>query len=233
MLSAWVYQAKDSSARKRVAKQTTYGGTVARYHFKYVLMNPSVYPDVREALTREVEHRSITTGKKISFAKLKADKVYDRVPIDACDENWVHIAEHRDAWREFVVKATKFHYNYRDPDEQVKYKIRPATPEKPSAEQQRANDWDEWLLTEQPLDEEATHKLDRNHEAEKKEKAQREHDREQKRITKKRKQDAIRSTHVRAPPPFHTHRTDMTHAPSGLSILDRFTFNSNHVRGVT
>ena len=35
MLSAWVYQAKDSSARKRVAKQTTYGGTVARYHFKY------------------------------------------------------------------------------------------------------------------------------------------------------------------------------------------------------
>ena len=30
MLSAWVYQAKDSSARKRVAKQTTYGGTVAR-----------------------------------------------------------------------------------------------------------------------------------------------------------------------------------------------------------
>jgi hypothetical protein len=49
MLSAWVYQAKDSSARKRVAKQTTYGGTVARYHFKYVLMNPSVHPDVREA----------------------------------------------------------------------------------------------------------------------------------------------------------------------------------------
>jgi hypothetical protein len=31
---------------------------------------------------------------------------------------------------------------------------------------------------------------------------------------------------VRAPPPFHTHRTDMTHAPSGLSILDRFYFNS-------
>ena len=67
MLSAWVYQAKDSSARKRVAKQTTYGGTVARYHFKYVLMNPSVHPDVREALTREVEHRSIKTGKKISL----------------------------------------------------------------------------------------------------------------------------------------------------------------------
>ena len=62
MLAAWVYQAKDSSARKRVAKQTTYGGTVARYHFKYVLMNPSVHPDVREALTREVEHRSIKTG---------------------------------------------------------------------------------------------------------------------------------------------------------------------------
>ena len=30
MLTAWVYQAKGSSARKRVAKQTTYGGTVAR-----------------------------------------------------------------------------------------------------------------------------------------------------------------------------------------------------------
>jgi hypothetical protein len=114
-------------------------------------MNPSVHPDVREALTREVEHRSIKTGKKISLATLKAKKFYDRAPTDACDENWVHIAEHRDAWREFVVKPAKFHYNYRDPDEQVEYKIRPATPEKPSAERQRANDWDEWLLTKQPL----------------------------------------------------------------------------------
>ena len=94
-----------------------------------------------------------------------------------------------------MVKAAKFHYNYRDPDEQVEYKIRPATPEKPSAEQQRANDWDEWLLTEQPPDEEATRKLARKDEAEKKEKAQREYDREQNRITKKRKQDAhARST---------------------------------------
>jgi hypothetical protein len=101
----------------------------------------------------------------------------------------------------------------RDPDEQVEYKIRPATPEKPSAEQQRANNWDEWLLTEQPLDEEATRKLARKYEPEKKEKAQREHDREQNRITKKQK-GRIRPIHVRAPPPFHTHRTDMTHAPS-------------------
>ena len=38
------------------------------------------------------------------------------------------------AWREFVVKAAKFHYNYRDPDEQVEDKTRPATPEKLSAE---------------------------------------------------------------------------------------------------
>ena len=178
MLTSWVYQAKGSSAWKLDAKKTTYGGTVARYHFKYVLMNPSVQPDVREALTKEVEHRSIKTGKKISLATLKANKYYDRksATIDACDENWVHIAEHRDFWRECVVKAAKFHYNYRDPDEQVEYKIRPATPEKPSAEQQRANDWDEWLLTEQPLDEEATRKLARNDEAGKKEeKGQREH----------------------------------------------------------
>jgi hypothetical protein len=49
MLSAWVYQAKGSSTRKRVAKQTTYGGTVnARYHFKYILMNPSVHSDVKQ-----------------------------------------------------------------------------------------------------------------------------------------------------------------------------------------
>ena len=100
MLSAWVYQAKDSSARKRVAKQTTYGGTVARYHFKYVLMNLSVHPDVREALTKEVERRSIKTGKKISLDSLKADELYDRETIDACDKNWVHIAEHWDIWRE-------------------------------------------------------------------------------------------------------------------------------------
>jgi hypothetical protein len=51
-----------------------------------------------------------------------------------------------------VGKPAKFHYNYRDPDEQVEYNTtRPATPEKISAEQQRANDWDQWLLTEQTL----------------------------------------------------------------------------------
>ena len=94
-----------------------------------------------------------------------------------------------------MVKAAKFHHNYRDPEEQVEYKTRPATPEKPSAEQQRANDCDQWLLTKQPPDEEATRMLARNDEAEKKEKAQREYDREQNRITKKRKQDAhARST---------------------------------------
>jgi hypothetical protein len=113
MLSAWVCQAKGSSARKFVAKKTTYGGTVARYHFKYVLMNPSVHPDVREALAKEVEHRSTKSGKKISLATLKADKFYDRETSDACDENLVHI------WREFVVKAAKFPFHYRDPDEQV------------------------------------------------------------------------------------------------------------------
>jgi hypothetical protein len=62
---------KGSSARKRVTKQTTYGGTVARYHFKYVLLNPSVHPDVREALAKEVELRSIKIGKKIAFAHKK------------------------------------------------------------------------------------------------------------------------------------------------------------------
>ena len=121
-------------------------------------MNPSVHLDVREALTREVEHRSIKTGKKISLATLKANKSYNRETFDACDKNWVHIAEHRDFWRECVVKAAKFHYNYRDPGEQVEYNTRPATPEKISVEQQRANDWDQWLLTEQPLTDEATRK---------------------------------------------------------------------------
>jgi hypothetical protein len=102
-------------------------------------MNPSVHPDVREALTREVEHRSIKTGKKISLADLKADKFYNRASsIDACETNWVHIAEHRDFWREGVVKAAKFHHNYRDLDEQVEYNT--ATPQKISAEQQRANE---------------------------------------------------------------------------------------------
>jgi hypothetical protein len=110
MLSAWVYQAKGSSATKFDSKKTTYGGTVARYHFKYVLMYPSVHPE-------EVERRSIKTGKKITALQLKADKFYDRASIDACDKNWVHIAEHRSFQRECVVKTAKFHYNYRDPDE--------------------------------------------------------------------------------------------------------------------
>jgi hypothetical protein len=88
---------------QRQAKQTTYGGTAARYYFKYVLVNPSVHPDVREALTKEVRHRSNKTGQKISFATLKADKFYDCATIDACDKNLVHIAEHR----ECVVKPEK------------------------------------------------------------------------------------------------------------------------------
>jgi hypothetical protein len=41
-------------------------------------MNPSVHPGVRETLTKEVEHRSIKTGKKIPALQLKADKFYDR-----------------------------------------------------------------------------------------------------------------------------------------------------------
>ena len=49
-------------------------------------MDPSAHSDVREIKIR----------KKISFATLKADKFYDRATIDACDKNWVHIAEHRD-----------------------------------------------------------------------------------------------------------------------------------------
>jgi hypothetical protein len=65
MLSAWVYQAQDSSTRKFVAKKTTYSGTVAMYHFKYVLMNPSVHPDVREALTKEVERRNMNTERGV------------------------------------------------------------------------------------------------------------------------------------------------------------------------
>ena len=111
MLTAWVYRAKGSSARKRVAKQTTYGGTAARYH---VLMNPSVHPDVREALTKEVRHRSNKTGQKISFATLKADKFYDRATIDACDKNWVHIAEHREcAQAHSACACAKLQNNYR------------------------------------------------------------------------------------------------------------------------
>ena len=71
------------------------------------------------------------------------------------------------------MKPAKFHYNYRDPDERSV--ARPATPEKIPAEQQRANACDQWLLTKQPLDEEATLMLVRKEEAEKKEKAQHSH----------------------------------------------------------
>ena len=47
-------------------------------------------------------------------------------------------ASKTDFWREGVVKAAKFHHNYRDLDEQVEYNT--ATPQKISAEQQRANE---------------------------------------------------------------------------------------------
>jgi hypothetical protein len=41
-------------------------------------MNPSVDPDVRDALIKEAERRSTKTGKKITALQLKADKFYDR-----------------------------------------------------------------------------------------------------------------------------------------------------------
>jgi hypothetical protein len=41
-------------------------------------MNLSVHQDVREALPLPLSRRSIKTGKKISFATLKADKFYER-----------------------------------------------------------------------------------------------------------------------------------------------------------
>jgi hypothetical protein len=70
---------------------------------------PERPPGRERSATKKVEHRSIKTGKKVSLAMLKADNFYDRETSDACDKNWVHIAEHRDFWREFVVKAAKFH----------------------------------------------------------------------------------------------------------------------------
>jgi hypothetical protein len=109
-----------------------------------------------------------------------------------------------------VVKAAKFRYDYRDPDEQVEYKTRPATPEKPSAERQRANDWDEWLPPRNQIDEE----LARKDEAEKKEKARREHDREQKRITKKQQQIAhAQSTCAFQHLPYVSRAAPSTHTP--------------------
>jgi hypothetical protein len=68
MLTAWVYRAKGSSARKLVAKKTTYGGTVARYHFKYVMMNPNVHPDVSEAHTRSGASRLVFTLQLVDFS---------------------------------------------------------------------------------------------------------------------------------------------------------------------
>ena len=113
MLSAWVYRSKNDNSK--VGTRRTYGATIAQYHFEYLLKNPTINTDVREALTKEVEHRSIESGKDINPAVTKMQTFYTH-SHDKPKENWVRIAENRDDWKKQVVQQTKFHYNYRYPE---------------------------------------------------------------------------------------------------------------------
>ena len=121
ILTAWVYQEK--SGDSNLGMRRTYGASMIQYHFAYLIKNPSLHPATREALTREVEHRSIESGKDFPYNKLKTQTYY------ADEGNWVRLAENRDFWKKEVVEKVKFHYNYRYPEPIVEVELEPE-PEK-------------------------------------------------------------------------------------------------------
>jgi len=92
------------------------GGTrAARHlHFVHLIKKPNLHPSVREAFTREVEFRSVESGKAYSHNKRKSQTY-----LHENDGNWIHLAEDRDFWKKEIVEIVekvKFHYNYRYPE---------------------------------------------------------------------------------------------------------------------
>jgi len=63
---------------------------MSQHHFAYLIKNPNLLPWVREEFTREVELRSVESGKAYSRNTLKSQTYYEN------DGNWVHLAEDRD-----------------------------------------------------------------------------------------------------------------------------------------
>ena len=124
-----MYQQK--SGDSNLGMRRTYGASMIQYHFAYLIKNPSLHPATREALTREVEHRSIESGKDFPYSKLKTQTYY------ADEGNWVRLAENRDFWKKEVVEKVKFHYNYRYPEPIVEVELTPE-PEKCK--------WDLWMV---------------------------------------------------------------------------------------
>jgi hypothetical protein len=111
MLTAWVYKPKGENNGSKTGIKRTYGATIIHYHFAYLLKNPTINSDIREAITKETEHRSIQTGKPIRPSVLKQQTFYNN-SYGKMKENWVRIAENRDIWRKEVVHKARYHYNY-------------------------------------------------------------------------------------------------------------------------
>ena len=111
MLTAWVYKPKGENNGSKTGIKRTYGATIIHYHFAYLLKNPTINSDIREAITKETEHRSIQNGKPIRPSVLKQQTFYNN-SYGKMKENWVRIAENRDIWRKEVVHKARYHYNY-------------------------------------------------------------------------------------------------------------------------
>ena len=55
----------------------TYGASMNQHHFAYLIKNPNLHPSVREAFRREVEFRSVESGKAYSLNTLKPQTHYE------------------------------------------------------------------------------------------------------------------------------------------------------------
>ena len=63
LLTAWVYKSKGVKNEHVLNMRRTYGASMSQHHFVYLIKNPNLHPSAREAFTREVEFRSVESGK--------------------------------------------------------------------------------------------------------------------------------------------------------------------------
>jgi len=67
----------------------TYGASTSQHNFAYLIKNPNLHPSVREAFTREVEFRSVESGKAYSRNTLKSQTSFSMHSASSVDADKV------------------------------------------------------------------------------------------------------------------------------------------------
>ena len=76
LLTAWVYKPKSIKNVHVLNMRRTYGASMNQHHFAYLSKYPNLHPSVGGAFTREVEFRSVESGKAYSRNTLKSPTYY-------------------------------------------------------------------------------------------------------------------------------------------------------------